>query len=137
MCRRSSLKVTVSIPPWYYQRGAQAILFGSSRSGDGEIQEAFDNEFVTHIIQAADRNTENNERRGEILHWARVALFWVLGLTALAGIPYVTDQVRLFMPTQQAPKPAQTQPAAAPRRPSFPENRVIKEGRDPQTVAKK
>ena len=105
--------------------------------GGGDILEAFDTEFVTRIIQAADRNTENNERRSKILHWARVALFWVLGLTALAGIPYVADQVRWFMPTQQAPKPVQTQPASAPRRPSFPENRVIKEGRDPQTVAKK
>ena len=53
------------------------------------------------------------------------------------GMPYVGDQVRWFMPAQQAPKPAQTQPASAPRRPSFPENRVIKEGRDPQTVVKK
>ena len=41
------------------------------------------------------------------------------------------------MPTQQAPKPTQTQPASAPQKPSFPENRVIKEGRDPQTAVKK
>jgi len=32
------------------------------------------------------------------------------------------------MPTQQAPKPIQPQPATIPQKPSFPENRVIKEG---------
>ena len=32
------------------------------------------------------------------------------------------------MPTQQAPKPAQTQPTPARHPPTFPANRVIKEG---------
>lgn len=107
------------------------------RSSGGEVEETFASDLRERIIKAADQNTENNERRSKFLHWARVALFCVLGLTALAGIPYVADQVRFFMPTQQAPKPTQTQPASAPQKPSFPENRVIKEGRDPQTTAKK
>lgn len=36
--------------------------------------------------------------------------------------------MRFIMPTQQAPKPTQTQPASAPPKPMFPENRVVKEG---------
>lgn len=55
-------------------------------------------------------------------------LFVILWITAFAGIPYVADQVRFFMPTQQAPKPSQTQPASAPPKPEFPQNRVVKEG---------
>ena len=107
------------------------------RSSGGEVKETLASDLREGIIKAADQNTKNNERRSKFLHWARVALFWLLGLTALAGIPYVADQVRFFMPTQQAPKPTQTQPASAPQKPSFPENRMIKEGRDPQTTARK
>lgn len=36
--------------------------------------------------------------------------------------------MRLSMPTQQAPKPTGAQPASAPPKPTFPENRVVKEG---------
>ena len=46
------------------------------------------------IIEAADRNTANNDDRSSILYWARVWLFAVLTLTAFTGIPYVVDQVR-------------------------------------------
>lgn len=46
------------------------------------------------IIEAADRNTANNDERSSLLYWARVWLFVVLTFTALAGIPYVADQVR-------------------------------------------
>lgn len=62
---------------------------------------------------------------------------WLLGSMAFAGIPYVADQVRSHMPTQNAPKPDPTQAASVPQRPSFPQNRVIKEGRDPQVTPKK
>ena len=46
------------------------------------------------IIEAADRNTANNDERSSMLYWARVWLFAVLTLTAFTGIPYVADQVR-------------------------------------------
>ena len=82
------------------------------------------------IIDAADRNTRNNDARSGLLHWARVALFTVLFLTALAGIPYVADQVRFVMPrpepTTQAPQP---QPQnTTPQPPPAPPNREIREG---------
>jgi len=46
------------------------------------------------IIDAADRNTDNNDARSEMLYWGRIALFAVLFFTAFAGVPYVFDQVR-------------------------------------------
>ena len=46
------------------------------------------------IIDAADRNTRNNDQRSRYLFWSRLALFAVLALTAIMGIPYVVDQVR-------------------------------------------
>ena len=98
--------------------------------------EDFADNLRARIIQAADRNTRNNDDRIKHLYWARIALFSVLALTALAGLPYVADQVRFVMPAQQAPKPAQTQPTSAPRKPSFPENRVIKDGGSATTVKK-
>lgn len=60
----------------------------------GEVEETFDEHFRRRLIDAADRNTENNDYRSGQLHWARIALFAVLALTALMGIPYVVDQVR-------------------------------------------
>ena len=69
-------------------------------------------------------------------------LFVVLGFTALAVVPYVADQrinMRNAMPTPEAPKPVAqttTTPAPAPQRPTFPENRVIKEGQEPGNVKK-
>lgn len=56
--------------------------------------DAFDEEFRGRIIKAADQNTRRNDERSGYLHWSRVALFAVLWLTALAGIPFVADQVR-------------------------------------------
>ena len=74
---------------------------------------------------------------GVYLAQARIGLFCLLAFAAFSGFPYVIDQVRFAMPTQQAPKPTQTQPAAAPQKPSFPENRVIKEGgnRRPSSIS--
>ena len=47
------------------------------------------------IIEAADENTKNNDRRSDrYLYRARLAIFVMLGLTAIMGIPYVVDQVR-------------------------------------------
>lgn len=106
--------------------------------GEAEVLEEFDRDFDRRIIDAADRNTLSNDHRSKFLHWGRISLFVLLGFTAIVGLPYVIDQVRFVMPTQQAPKPTapQPQPASAPQKPSFPENRVIKEGRD-QTYEKK
>src|SRR5207247_4520006 len=44
------------------------------------------------IIEAADRNTVNNEYRSGLLHRARLALFAVLICTTAAGVLYVLDQ---------------------------------------------
>lgn len=105
--------------------------------GEAEVLEDFEKDFERRIIDAADRNTKSNDHRSKFLHWGRLSLFVLLGLTAIAGIPYVIDQVRFVMPTQQAPKPTPPQPASVPPKPTFPENRVIKEGRDPQSNVKK
>ena len=105
--------------------------------GETEAQEDFDRELERRIIAAADANTKSNDRRSGWMHWSRVLLLVVLVFTYLAGLIYIVDQARLFMPPQQAPKPAATQPVSAPPKPSFPENRVIKEGREPGNVPKK
>ena len=113
-------------------------------SSAGDVEEAFAGHLRNRIIQAADRNTERNDERAGLLYWSRVALLTVLWLTTLAGFPYVADQVRFFMPTQQAPRATQAQPApqnaapqstqpqplqnTAPRPPAFPPNREVREG---------
>jgi hypothetical protein len=63
------------------------------RSTGGEVEETFEGDLRKRIIDAADANTKTNEKRTEILRVARLWLFAVLWLTALAGIPYVADQV--------------------------------------------
>lgn len=45
----------------------------------GSEEDFFNHELRTHIIEAADRNTENNDGRSSLLYWARVWLFWLLG----------------------------------------------------------
>lgn len=92
------------------------------------------------MIHAADRNTLSNDLRSKWMHYSRIALFFVLGFTTLAVGPYVADQrlnMRNNMPAREAPKPVtQTTPTAAPPRPSFPENRVIKEGQETGNIKK-
>lgn len=62
--------------------------------GDAEVMADFEKELRRRVIEAADRNTRNNDDRSRLLYWARIELFVVLALTAAAGIPYVVDQVR-------------------------------------------
>lgn len=107
--------------------------------GAGEVMEDFEGDVVRRIIDAADANTISNDRRSRFMHWSRISLFAVLTSVAFSGVFYMFDQVRFAMPTQQAPKPAPVQPAQqspVPQRPSVPENRVIKEGRE-QKIEKK
>jgi len=56
-------------------------------------EESFDIHLRERIIQAADRNSMNNEYRSGLLHRARVGLFAVLICTTAAGVLYVVDQV--------------------------------------------
>ena len=56
--------------------------------------DSFQQELEVRIIAAADRNTRSNDQRSRYLFWSRLALFAVLVLTAMMGIPYVVDQVR-------------------------------------------
>lgn len=60
----------------------------------GAEQDFFNHDLRTHIIEAADRNTENNDARSSLLFWARVWLFWLLGFTTAAGIAYVANHAR-------------------------------------------
>lgn len=83
---------------------------------------------LERIIDAADRNTRNNDIRSGLLHWARVALFMVLVMTALAGIPYVADQVRFAMPRSEPTTPQPQPQNTTPQPPPAPPNREIREG---------
>lgn len=113
--------------------------------GVQEVMEDFERDVTRRIIDAADANTLSNDRRSKFMHWSRISLFAVLTSVAFSGVFYMFDQLRFVMPTQQTPKPTATQPAPAqpvqqspvPQRPSVPENRVIKEGRNQQGIEKK
>jgi hypothetical protein len=110
------------------------------RDTGGTNEATFDDELRKRIIKAADRNTLSNDQRAKWLHFSRIMLFVVVGLMALTGLPYIADQVinmRHAMPTPEAPKPAaQTPQTPAPPRPTFPDNRVIREGQEPGHVKK-
>jgi hypothetical protein len=54
-----------------------------------DIEETFSTHLRERIIEAADRNSGNNEYRSGLLHRARVALFAVLICTTAAGVLYV------------------------------------------------
>lgn len=62
--------------------------------GEDDVLEVFEKQMRQRMIEAADRNTQTNDERAGLLHWARLALYGVLLLTAIAGVPYVIDQVR-------------------------------------------
>lgn len=59
----------------------------------GAEEDFFTHELRAHIIDAADWNSENNDVRSALLYWARVWLFWLLGLTTAAGAAYAAQQV--------------------------------------------
>ena len=60
-----------------------------------EGEDLFQRVLEMRIIEAADENTKNNDMRSDrYLYRARVAIFVVLGLTAITGVTYVLDQVR-------------------------------------------
>lgn len=108
------------------------------KSSGGTLPDDYEEETTSsalrkRIITAADANTLSNDRRSKRLHWSRVALLWTVGAAYAAGIVYVADQVRFAMPKQETPTPAPattTPQASVPERPTFPANRVIKEGRE-------
>lgn len=60
----------------------------------GAEQDFFVHDLRSSIIDAADRNTENNDSRSSMIYWARVWLFWLLGFATGAGVVYVANQVR-------------------------------------------
>ena len=59
----------------------------------GKADNAFERHIAERIIDAADRNTENNDGRSNRLHQARLALFGVLILTTVAGVLYIVNQL--------------------------------------------
>lgn len=107
--------------------------------GVAEVEEDFNNEFQRRIIEAADANTLSNDLRSRWMHWSRIMLFVIVAFAYVGGIAYVADQVRFAMPTQQSPKPAPpaTPQASAPQKPTFPPNRVMKEGRETGSIKKR
>jgi hypothetical protein len=106
----------------------------ASHAGDEvALQKGFQDELERSVIAAADRNANSNDRRQGYLHRANIALFTILVLTSLAGVPYVIDQAMIramprdAQPIQQPPATPRPQ-ASVPPRPSFPPNRIIREG---------
>jgi len=101
--------------------------------------EEFTGNLRRSIIQAADANTELNDRRSKFLYRARIALFVLLVAWSFGGVVYVIDQVRDGMTnprqTQQPVPPAASQGQTGTGRPTnppaFPPNRVIREGHEP------
>ena len=94
----------------------------------------FQDELEMKIIEAADKNTKNNNiRSNRYLYRARVAIFVVLILIAITGVIYVIDQVRYEMPSKDT-KPTQSPVTPAqvkiikPKLPEFPQNQQIREG---------
>ena len=70
-----------------YQGEEQSLI----QAADDLFQDALE----MKIIEAADKNTENNNiRSNRYLYRARVAIIVVLILTAITGVLYVVDQVR-------------------------------------------
>jgi hypothetical protein len=61
--------------------------------GVDEVLTEFEKQMRGRMIDAADSNTQTNDQRSGLLNRARVALYVVLLLTAIAGVPYVVDQV--------------------------------------------
>lgn len=93
----------------------------------------FEENLRFRIIEAADRNANSNDRRQGYLHRANITLFIVLVVTALTGIPYVSDQVRNLMAPQTTPQTRPAPPTASNHpKPEFPPNRVIREGTVPE-----
>ena len=98
--------------------------------GEAEVLHEFEKQMRGRIINAADRNTETNDERSAFLYRARLALFAVLLLSTVAGLTYVIDQVRVYMPrpTETTPAPAPAASSQTPQLPTVPPNREIREG---------
>ncbi|MEQ1913237.1 MAG: hypothetical protein ABMA15_30775 [Vicinamibacterales bacterium] len=62
----------------------------------GAETDFFVHELRAHIIEAADRNTENNDARSYLLYWARLWLFSLLAFATLCGFAYVVSQVKFY-----------------------------------------
>lgn len=59
--------------------------FYEAAHADGAEKDYFENEFMQRIIQAADRNTQANDRRQAYLDRGVVALIWMFSCTALSA----------------------------------------------------
>ena len=69
-------------------------LCGDSSQHEEEADDSFQNDLEKKIIEAADKNTRNNDIRSDrYLYRARVAIFVALGFTVPAGVSYVVNQV--------------------------------------------
>ena len=77
----------------FYKEVHQRVSYEDEHQDESD-DDLFQHELEERIIDAADRNTRNNDKRSRYLFSARIAIFAVLALTAIMGIPYVVDQVR-------------------------------------------
>lgn len=122
---------------------------------NGSSEAEADKEFHAHLkerlVEAADRNALNNDRRGAFLFAARVWLFVLLAMTAVTAIAYMTARagnaernvvhIESLPPlkiegietlvdaiTMAKTPPPQQQPPTPQPKPQFPSNRLVKEG---------
>ena len=76
-----------------HQSGPADDLFQRKEHQEGG-DDLFQHELEKRIIDAADKNTQNNDQRRVYLFLARREIFAVLALIAIMGMIYVVDQVR-------------------------------------------
>ena len=107
---------------------------GKEQSLIQAADDLFQNDLEMKIIEAADKNTKNNNIRSDrYLYRARRWIFRVLILIAITGVIYGVNQVRYEMtskdtkPTQPPVTPAQVK-IIKPQLPEFPKNLQIREG---------
>ena len=90
-----------------YRQWVKNVQSSGGEIAPGTEEPGLQSLLLRRLIDAADRNTERNDARSGLLYWARVWLFFVLFVTMLAGIPYVSDQVR-FRNATRSTAPAAT-----------------------------
>lgn len=112
----------------------QLVAFLHQPGRDRDVDEDVRQEIQRHMIEAADTNARSNERRDRWMHWSRVALLLAVAFAYGSGVVYISGQVRSAMPVDDnaAPTAVTPNPAVPPQRPTFPPNRIIKEGRKPR-----
>jgi len=80
-----------------YEEGLRSYYAGKA-GGDAAASKEFDQFLIDRLVDAANRNSENNANAGEYLYKANRAMVVALILTAVAAWPVVLDLRRAQTP---------------------------------------